>query len=663
MFNKNTINIERILYVIFASSIVLGLYARYVGIGLWSIGDDEFHTGQSVRYILEMGVPSFPCGGYYMRGIFYQYLLAAGINIFPGTDEVVMRAINATTNLLTLPPLLLLTHRVFQGISPKLAKMAALTVGSVFLVSVWEIEFARYIRFYAPFQAVFMWYLWYFYLYTIEKRESAYWKMLGLSFFSIFVHETGIFLIALNFLPFFFEQNKMSVRRVLSAVATLVTAYLYIKIDFRRLNLIQSHTDEMQAPIAKGLAKFIESPRILLSTFESAPLVYYIVGFVVFGLFLWSIYHILREKRLTTLTRFILLLVLICSLFNLFGIVFYLFLLMFTANWMQISNLRFHSIRFCILTVSILGVFWLIYGLGTTSWHLFFDSANFNVYKKLALVLFKYPDIYYKIMYQWYVAMPLFTSLILLVNSISWIYVIRESSNAYYPIRVLYLLTFVLIFAMAITNQPYYLSRYTFFLYPLVLLLSVASITILLNQLHFVKYKYTFIIVFLAIFAIGEDWDFSHLVNIDAKDINFRENMSTPRSAHLFYRIDMKTPAEYIEINRSKNDKVLSFVLSPYFYLSDLDYIYRSKTNKQFRELMACNGKKEIWTDAEYLYEPERLKSIMEKASSATPLWIIAHSNNFTFVSPMEKMLFSQYTKSIVYTSVDKDILVYRISQ
>jgi len=49
---------------------------RAPGLGRWCYTVDEFYFSQSVGFILDHGIPRFPTGGYYTRGLLLQYLSA-----------------------------------------------------------------------------------------------------------------------------------------------------------------------------------------------------------------------------------------------------------------------------------------------------------------------------------------------------------------------------------------------------------------------------------------------------------------------------------------------------------------------------------------------------------------------------------------------------------
>ena len=68
------------------SALTIGLFSRFYSIGKWPFTDDEFYIAKSIENILTYGLPKFECGGYYARGLIYQYLSAAGLLFFPNSE-------------------------------------------------------------------------------------------------------------------------------------------------------------------------------------------------------------------------------------------------------------------------------------------------------------------------------------------------------------------------------------------------------------------------------------------------------------------------------------------------------------------------------------------------------------------------------------------------
>jgi hypothetical protein len=188
--SEQAMAVRVLLLMVGAAALLAGLYGRFKGIGTWPLGVDEFYISRSVDNVLRTGLPQFPCGGYYTRGLLFQYIVA-GLRLLGCSPEFAGRFVAALASLLVLPAVYLLGKRV-QGTT------LAWLVAVILCVSVWEIEMARFARMYAPFQAVFAWYLVAYLKYTVDRRAGALWQMVALTVLGVLTWEGGALLGAAN---------------------------------------------------------------------------------------------------------------------------------------------------------------------------------------------------------------------------------------------------------------------------------------------------------------------------------------------------------------------------------------------------------------------------------------------------------------------------------
>ena len=174
------------LLALTATAVIVGIFARFKGLGKWSFTVDEYYLAQSVENLLRFGVPAYECGGYYTRGIGMQYVIAA-LRLIGLSPELAPRAVAAFSSLLALPAAYLLGRRI-QG------TVVGLLVVIVLAVSTWEIETARFGRMYAPFQADLRVVLGLFRSLHHRSRNRALWGMLALSILGGLVWEGGMLL-------------------------------------------------------------------------------------------------------------------------------------------------------------------------------------------------------------------------------------------------------------------------------------------------------------------------------------------------------------------------------------------------------------------------------------------------------------------------------------
>jgi hypothetical protein len=74
------------LVAILLLAMAWGLFVRFNALGSRPLAVDEYFSATAVRYVLDKGVPEFPTGGYYMRGLPLQYLQAGSVLLF-GDNE------------------------------------------------------------------------------------------------------------------------------------------------------------------------------------------------------------------------------------------------------------------------------------------------------------------------------------------------------------------------------------------------------------------------------------------------------------------------------------------------------------------------------------------------------------------------------------------------
>ena len=82
--------------------LLAGLYARFKGLGTWPLGVDEFYISRSIDNVLRSGLPEYECGGYYPRGLVFQYVVAA-LRLTGLTPEFAGRLVTAVSSLAYCP--------------------------------------------------------------------------------------------------------------------------------------------------------------------------------------------------------------------------------------------------------------------------------------------------------------------------------------------------------------------------------------------------------------------------------------------------------------------------------------------------------------------------------------------------------------------------------
>jgi hypothetical protein len=215
------------------SALALGGYARFKALGAAPLAVDEYFMVRSTQNLLRHGVPVFDCGGIYSRGLMLQYL-AALLSLCGMSLDVAARLIGAVSSVLALPAAFILGRRV-RGTT-----LGLLTV-AVLALSVWEVEMARFARMYAPFQAVFLWYLVYFLRRAVDNDRHAEWPMIALTVLGALLWEGGALLALANFMPLLLQRPSLALTKrewlgQIKYLAVFAAVYWFVTSDFRMLS-------------------------------------------------------------------------------------------------------------------------------------------------------------------------------------------------------------------------------------------------------------------------------------------------------------------------------------------------------------------------------------------------------------------------------------------
>lgn len=635
---------------------LLGLYARFKGIHLWPLADDEYHTTESVNYILRSGIPEFECGGYYMRGILYQYLLAGSAMLFDVDQTAMFRGITALLNLLCLPPLLYLAFRVG-------GKYVAVAVAVFFLLSVWEVENARYIRMYVPFQTLFIWYLAHLYRVVVEKRESSYKWIYLLSFISPFVYAGGIFLVVCNFVPALLNQKRINFSRIVPAGLILLLALFYLFQDFRHMGVSNYLPADVEVSKIINQIKIgpLELPRnILLLTIKDSVLWWGLFGLMCLGFISISLFYLKRDDS-ALIEKICVLMLVGLSLLNQYALILLFAVLCWLTGWLRVSHSSCKDRLPFLIMIAVSLLFWVVYALSTGAAARQLSLPEISL-AKLLIEFFKYPNVYEKVFLQWLNPMP-YTSLIFVGLLLLGVYInYRRSGCVSTQDRFFLLLLVMLGSLVGAVEQPYHNSRYTFFLYPVIMIMAANGLyllltTLLKNNKYLTKSLSGLLIV---IILAADDYNITHLSHVDSAEVNFRTIYNKSVTFHLRNRMDFAGPADYINQHAKADDIVITSVRPVHRYIPKLDYYYLAENSPGIIEISACHGSRELWTNAHLLYKRAMLDQVLRNNRDKT-IWLILRSGEFAYPGKLELEFATKHKSQRVYTNLDSSIGVYKL--
>ncbi|MEW6001537.1 MAG: glycosyltransferase family 39 protein, partial [Nitrospirota bacterium] len=576
--------IELSVFLLMVISIAFGAYTRFKGLGNWPLATDEFYTAMSVKNILTEGLPKFETGGYYLRGILFQYIESL-FSLVGGFDEGTLRVLPVVCNLLSLPAIYLL-GRVLGN---RLIGFVAVTLISL---SVWEIEFSRFIRMYTVFQTIFLWFIYFLYDVIINRNTSSYKWLYVLTILALFVHEAVVFMSLLLFFPNIlgFKEKHDKLNILVGGFIFIACLYLYFVGGYygvRFVEFIGEHFDYYE--------RFYLPNFYLLKTVYESPswLFLYVCVWVINAGFLFQLW---RVKDVALEKKFLYLVLVALSLFQMFGLLVFIFILAFLANKIDPKDIYTKPIgklAFCSLGNLI---FWISFGLANDSWIKYFDGLQSIHARKIFVVLFKFPNIFDSFIYPWLKAMPILSMAIFLTAGFLLIYSLLGRLEEKKIVNFFIFVCIFCIFIIGLIKSTYVSTRYSFFLYPLFLLLWIFCLYVLSKRV-FYRSKMALYTVFsflgILFFIVLEDFNLYHILNIDKLQMNFRTIYSPSVEVHYYRRVDYKTPAEFINKNLLPGEKVFSTIVPVAFYLKKIDVIYMNKNHPDFMGVLTKDGVRE----------------------------------------------------------------------
>lgn len=602
IFREQSIWIRGSLLLIVAAALLAGLYGRFKGLGTWPLGVDEFYISRSIDNVLRSGLPQFPCGGYYTRGLLYQYLVA-GVRLGGLSPELAARMISALSSLAVLPAAFLVARRVDGPLAGWLTVI-------ILCVSVWEIEMARFARMYAPFQAVFAWYLVCFLRFTVDKKAQALGHMAALSVLGVLFWEGGVLLGLANILavllarednrPRAAEWRRLAFLLALTALLFLATRDLRGYAESADTSGVGTESTAHLRMLTRWLAPLRLQPVAAAAWLLPA-------GFAIASReFLFSF----RDRWFAALG---LVLALAAAAFHLFTIAGAILILLLLTGWMNARDWSGARSRYFLLSLLGYLAFWTAFEVWIIAPHEIGEARARSVgAAPVVHYLFGFPDIYDEIVRPWGRTMPILTVGIALAL-LWWTYrTIFAPSPRFEPIRVLLSLVLVMALAIGLTATDRLETRYTFFLYPLFIVLAVAAVV---SQIRGRNARPMPLLVAaalpLACFGASEDFQPRHLAAIDSARVNFRLDVSPAVAAHYYPRSDMRIVGEWLAANTRPGDVVITGIpnLDPYY--GRFDYFFLDADDPRFEAYVCRDGHTDRWTNHRLLYTDDALAPLV----------------------------------------------------
>jgi hypothetical protein len=274
-----------------------------------------------------------------------------------------------------------------------------------------------------------------------------------------------------------------------------------------------------------------------------------------------------------------------------------LMLLTRVVDWRELASSQGQA--FTLALVSLL-LFWLVY----------YQATGTHALENL----FGYPDVFQRIARPWGRVLPVLTVGIFLSVAF-WlrraIVAPTEASDSIVQLLALLFLMALLVGAIPTDRIE---TRYTFFLYPLLVILMVTAILELTRQPALLQRLPAVLLgaAPLLFFAGTEDLQVSQIAHIDSPAANFRIGMSEVRADHYYPRNDMSGVGGWLAANVQPGDIVFSGIPNIDQYYDGFDFFYLEEEDPRYDAYACSDGRTERWTNHPILTKIEALRPALK---------------------------------------------------
>lgn len=643
----------RPLAIFTAACVCAGVLARFWALGRWPLAIDEYYFSRSVENVLKYGLPQFPCGGYYIRGLLLQYLCAA-LEAGGMSAELAPRLLAALASLLALPAVYKIGSRLG-------GREVGLLATAILALSVWEIEIGRFGRMYAPFQALFAWYVVFFLDYVIERKQRALAPMLILSAVGLAVWEGGIFLVLTNLLPPFIAHpdGRLSRRDWLYLAACcllLIPAYVLTMEDLRAAGSTPTLPPDYVPPAAPSQSR-LDAAVMPWTTLTGHP-AWVIAAILPAALVLFAAVRQVRSplRSAKPLTVLGVLLLLGCAALQQFELAAGLAVILSLLGILQARALVGPDSRALQLAVLACALFWGAYGLGTSDWHAPGLSPS-RTFFLLCYEFVRFPDLVRQVAMPWARTVPLLSLGLLILVGASCVRAVARFEHTSRLERVLLALFVILLLAAGASNPPRHETRYVFFLYPLAIIFSIMTIGRAVRAATGPARIAAPLAALACVagFVLSEDFRPWHLWNIGTEDVNFRIGMPGRLAGHYHPRSDVRAAATWLQAHAVPGqDLVIDSFPGVDFYYRNSDFYFVAESDPRFDGWSCGRGTTQRWSNLPMIYSYDTL---LAQAATRRRVWMVLES------SGMQQVLarFPSGAWTLEWTSRARDISIVSI--
>jgi hypothetical protein len=196
---------------------------------------------------------------------------------------------------------------------------------------------------------------------------------------------------------------------------------------------------------------------------------------------------------------------------------------------------------------------------------------------------------------------------------------------------VLLIVLVILLLAVGAIPTDRVETRYTFFLYPLALTLSIAALATW-SEAWFADRRQALLATSLAslgLFALSEDFQPQHLAHVDSAAVTFRIGMPPSVGDHYYQRSDTRGAAHWLTANVHDGDLVINSIPSIDQYYHQTDFFFLDAGDPRYETYVCRDGTEDRWTQRPLLYTMDALST---KRAPGRRLFLIIYADQTSTV-------------------------------
>jgi hypothetical protein len=564
---------------------LLAFGIRIRGLGDFPLATDEYFFTRAAGFVSEHGVPRFPTGGYYVRGLLSQYL-AAGAAALGGGAELAGRLPATLFGALACGATYLLARE-------RAARATALVCALALALSSWNLEFSRFARMYTALQLLLVVHVWAVYRGYFGERRGARAASWSLAAAGPLVHEASLLLPAINALAALARADwplARTARHVGSAALLFAAQFLLQRVEFRFLSESQALPPTSTAPVVPGLDALhwaLGRPATVIGGVLTATLA---VGWLV---------AILRGDSSSGRRASIAALVAAAGLVTGQLVLTFAALTVMAVLCPEAARDSARRARAWIGLLATGVAFWSIVGAARVLGER--PEGPAQLLKGWVSRTFLTPPVHEIVAYPFLEAVPVWFGAVSAALAVLTLVGLARELDRLPALVVATCLSAVMLVAAA--DRPDATTRYLFLLQPFLLLgtaLCAAWGFERLQTLGAPGPRRAAIglsaagLVLLA--AVSGDYHAAHVLDPTADDVVYRRGRFERYAAHWYPRADARTPALHVERNRGPADRVVVAAIPAQAYVRPPFTLYVRPDAPVLPALTVDGGTRSVWT-------------------------------------------------------------------